>query len=72
VRPDHAGLGVDTSADGLAIDSQGSPVPGLLVAGPLAQGRVGELMGLPEVVRHAVFIAGEIHRRLFALDRLAG
>lgn len=66
VAPDAVGLGLATAGNGLAIGAAGRPVPGLYIAGPLARGTVGELMGLPEVTRHAEFIAGEIARSLHA------
>ncbi len=62
VRADALGLGLDVSATALAIDRRGNEVPGLYVAGPLARASVGELMGLPQVTRHAEFVAAEIAR----------
>jgi uncharacterized NAD(P)/FAD-binding protein YdhS len=62
LRADSLGLGLDVSATALAIDERGNEVPGLYVAGPLARASVGELMGLPQVTRHAEFVAGEIAR----------
>lgn len=66
VRLDRVGLGLDTAPDGRAIGADGRPVPGLYVAGPLARGTVGELMGLLEVTRYAEFIAGELAHQLEA------
>ncbi|AZO56809.1 MULTISPECIES: FAD/NAD(P)-binding protein [unclassified Mesorhizobium] len=67
IRADTYGLGIETSLDSLAIGSDAKPVAGLFVAGPLARGTFGELMGLPEVARHAQRVAAEIAG---LLDRL--
>ncbi|HEY0292750.1 MAG TPA: FAD-dependent oxidoreductase [Hansschlegelia sp.] len=60
-------IGLDTVGLGLAVDPQnraigadGSASPTFWIAGPLARGSVGELMGLPEVARHAEAVAGDI------------
>lgn len=58
------GLGIACDASARAIASDGASIPGLLIAGPLARGTFGELMGLPQVTEHAVFIAQEIGRCL--------
>ena len=60
VQPDRYGLGIRTSPESRAICSDGSAIPTLFVAGPLARGTFGELMGLPEVARHAQVVALEI------------
>lgn len=60
LRLDAVGLGLATGEDGRAVGLDGRVVPGLYVAGPLARGTFGELMGLLEVTRHAEFIAAQI------------
>ncbi|GGE11298.1 FAD-dependent oxidoreductase [Aureimonas endophytica] len=68
VSLDRVGLGLATAEDGRAIGTDGRAVPDLLVAGPLARGTFGELMGLPQVTLYAEFVAEELARRL-ALPR---
>ncbi|WP_095200849.1 FAD/NAD(P)-binding protein [Mesorhizobium carmichaelinearum] len=67
IRVDAHGLGIATTLDSRAIGRDDRSVAGLFVAGPLARGTFGELMGLPEVARHAQMVAGEIAR---LVDRL--
>lgn len=61
---DPNGLGLLTAPAGEALRPDGAPQPGLYVAGPLARGAAGELMGLPEVTRHAEGVAGLLSARL--------
>ena len=65
-RPDPLRLGIEVAPDGRAIGRDGAPTQGLYVAGPLARGTVGELMGLPDVTNYAIRIAGEVAARLGA------
>jgi len=66
VAPDPTGLGLWTDRDGRALGRSGAPSPNLFVAGPLARGAFGELMGLPQVSVYAEFIAREIGVELAA------
>lgn len=62
---DPTGLGLWTGEDGRARrPGDGSTVDDLFVAGPLARGTFGELMGLPEVAAYAAFIAAQVRRHL--------
>jgi uncharacterized NAD(P)/FAD-binding protein YdhS len=67
---DPTGLGLWTSREGRAIGPSGAPEPGLFVAGPLARGTFGELMGLPHVSIYANFIAGQVRAALGNESRL--
>ncbi|WP_182085288.1 FAD/NAD(P)-binding protein [Aureimonas sp. ME7] len=57
---DRVGLGLQVGPDHLAVDRDGHAVPNLFVAGPLARGTFGELMGLPQVTAHAQAVAQAI------------
>ncbi|MEJ0046144.1 MAG: FAD/NAD(P)-binding protein [Rhodospirillales bacterium] len=57
LRPDPAGLGVDVDGASRVLGRDGTARANLLVAGPLARGRFGELMGLPQVAFHADDVA---------------
>ncbi len=61
---DRVGLGLHADAEHRALRRDGSVVPGLYVAGPLARGTFGELMGLPQVTAHAELVAAVLGRQL--------
>lgn len=57
LRADDLGLGLATGPEGDALPVSGAPEGRLLIAGPLARGTVGELMGVPEVIFWSEHIA---------------
>lgn len=57
--PDPTGLGIAVDEASSLIGTRG-PNPRAFVAGPLARGTFGELMGLPEVTNHALSVAKTI------------
>lgn len=54
------GLGIAVDQESHALSAKDESLPDLLIAGPLARGTFGELMGLPQVTEHAVFVADRI------------
>lgn len=64
LQPCPTGLGIACDQDGHPLAGNGRPVEEVFIAGPLARGTVGELMGLPQVTDHAVFIAAQLRARL--------
>lgn len=64
IRPDSLGLGILCNRRGRAIAHDDQAVSSLLVAGPLARGTFGELMGLPQVTNYAQAVAGEVLQEL--------
>lgn len=69
-RPDPLGLGIDVGPGGHAIGRDGVAAGSLFVAGPLARGTFGELMGVPDLARYARNIAETIVRQKRSPPRL--
>ncbi|ASY59714.1 FAD/NAD(P)-binding protein [Sinorhizobium sp. CCBAU 05631] len=64
LAPCETGLGIACDLRSRAVGADGRVQPNLFIAGPLARGTFGELMGLPQVTEHAVFVAREIQALL--------
>ncbi len=62
-RPDPLKLGIAVDDDGRAISDVSGSSP-LYIAGPLARGTFGELMGISDLARYAKAIAGHIISQL--------
>lgn len=58
--PDAIGLGIAVDRESRPISADGRSADGLWIAGPLARGTFGELMGLPEVANHAKRVAAAV------------
>jgi uncharacterized NAD(P)/FAD-binding protein YdhS len=72
LRPDDVGLGLACDEGSRAIGVDGTSEKSLIVAGPLARGTFGELMGLPQVNDHAIFVADQIAEMLVREGKAAG
>jgi len=72
---DPLGLGIEVDPNARVIAADGTPSPDLFVAGPLARGYFGELMGLPQVSlqpeRLAIYIAELLSDQAAAPSRVA-
>jgi uncharacterized NAD(P)/FAD-binding protein YdhS len=66
IAPDAVGLGIACNRHGHALTSDGRPLSSLFIAGPLARGTFGELMGLPQVSDYAQFVARQVDQALRA------
>lgn len=60
ITPDPLGLGIATTETCHALDREGQPSRRVFVAGPLARGHIGELVGAPECGSHALSVARDI------------
>ena len=60
IAPDPLGLGLWSTPEGQARRPDGSRDPFIRIAGPIARGAVGELMGVPEVTAWAEMLADGI------------
>ncbi|MHC2300689.1 FAD/NAD(P)-binding protein [Rhizobium mongolense] len=67
LKLDPTGLGIACNESSEALGTDGLADSSLLISGPLARGTFGELMGLPQVTEHAVFIAAELAKKLKAI-----
>jgi uncharacterized NAD(P)/FAD-binding protein YdhS len=68
LRPDPAALGIWVDTQSRVLRADGCPNPTLFVAGPLARGTFGELMGIPQVTLQP----REVASRLAALVETRG
>jgi uncharacterized NAD(P)/FAD-binding protein YdhS len=76
IQGDPVGLGLLVDPLSRPVAADGGIRPDLFVAGPLARGRFGELMGLPQVSEHAAAVAQSaaafLAIRVNGPDRLVG
>ncbi len=66
LRADPYALGIEVDADARCIGANGRAAANLLVAGPLARGTDGELMGLPQVSTQPRAVAARVAALLAA------
>ena len=59
IRADALGMGLEVDSRSRAVADPQVEAPPVLVAGPAARGRFGELMGLPQVADHAAEVAAQ-------------
>lgn len=64
IASDPMGLGLWTKDGHQALDSAGTASAGVFVAGPLARGHLGELVGAPECAEHMAKLAHKIADQL--------
>lgn len=68
LQADALGLGIAVDRSGRVINHRNRPDPHLFVAGPLARGTFGELMGVSDISAYAKKIAGHIAASTRAVD----
>lgn len=72
LQPDPLGLGVETGADGTALDREGREVPDLYVVGTLRKPALWESTAVPELRGQAAVVAERIVDHLAAPQLLGG
>jgi uncharacterized NAD(P)/FAD-binding protein YdhS len=72
IHADATQLGIACDTHSRALDKSDHPIDGLYIAGPLARGTFGELMGLPQVSEHAAEVARQVSAHLAATTASAG
>jgi len=60
LRPDELALGIETTADGNAVDTGGQEVPDLFVVGTLCKPAFWESTAVPELRNQAATVAGRV------------
>jgi uncharacterized NAD(P)/FAD-binding protein YdhS len=60
ITSDPLGLGLAVDAKSHAVGANGVSTPDVFVVGPLARGRFGELMGLPQVAEQPDAVAAHL------------
>ncbi|SIR23198.1 Uncharacterized NAD(P)/FAD-binding protein YdhS [Rhizobium sp. RU20A] len=71
LQPCPTGLGIACDRNGHPVGRDAKVSRDILIAGPLARGTFGELMGLPQVTDHAIFIADRVRSCLQERQQLS-